>query len=164
VALIEENDSREKNLILDIKEARCSALIPTLQTTQPEWENQAARTTAIERNMQGMPPAILESVVEDDRAYVVKELQPLQDRISLDDWADKNSQALELSATMAEIAAWAELRSAGKRGAAEVKELMEFGRQATFSVNLMDYANDYALKARHDYELFVHACEEDLLV
>jgi uncharacterized protein (DUF2252 family) len=164
VALIEGKGSPDKNFILDIKEARCSALTPFLQTPQPAWKNQAGRVITIQKLMQGLAPALLTSAAANGKPFIVKEYQPQQDRISLVDWAEKITQAQELITTMAKILACGELRSAGKQGAAAVNDLVMFGKQTAIKAEVLDYAKNYAKKARKDFEAFSKAYDQGLFL
>lgn len=155
--LIEGGGSPDKNYILDIKETRPSALTPYLKTPQPNWENQAERVITIQKRLQAVSPDLLTCVEMQGKAFLVKEYQPQQDRINLADWASKPHQALELSATMAELLAWGELRSSGRQGSAIADDLIAFGRQVAIKAEIQDYAATYAKKVHTDFEQFAQA-------
>ena len=156
-ALIEGKGFPDKNFILDLKEARCSSLLPQLKTPQPVWKNQAERVVTIQKRFQGMSPALLACIEFQDRAFIVKEYQPQQDRISLANWAAKLPQALGLSDSMAEILAWGELRSSGRQGSAIADDLIAFGRQEARKDEILNYAKTCAKQAQKDFEQFARA-------
>src|SRR5262245_8993698 len=119
VLLVEGKGSTSGNYLLDFKEEPGSCLSPFLKIAQPRWPNEAARVIAIQERFQGTPPALLSAVRVQGKAFVLRELQPLQDRVSLTHWADRDrrlSQLVKLLKTMGEITAWDHVRSSGREG------------------------------------------------
>jgi uncharacterized protein (DUF2252 family) len=158
-ALIEGRGSPDENFILDLKEERVPALEPYLNVPQPKWANPAERVAAIQKRFQGMHPALLTSVQTGRTAYLVRELQPSQDRITLADLVRKPRAVQNLVKTMAGIIAWGELRSAGRSGSANADELIAFGEAATLKTDLLNYAQRYARQVQKDFEQFASAYE-----
>jgi hypothetical protein len=66
-----------------LKLAGPSTLQTLLRATQPAWPSEADRVVAIERTMQAAPPAFLEAIQMARRSYVLRELQPSNDRLDL---------------------------------------------------------------------------------
>ena len=157
--LIEGRGSPGENFILDVKEARASALQPYLRIPQPGWASHADRIAAIQKRFQGMSPALLATAKMENKTYLVKELQPFEDRVNLADLAGKPRAARNLVTTMAEIVAWGELRSAGRSGSASPDELIAFGEKAALKTDLLNCAQQYARQVRKDFKIFVGAYE-----
>ena len=68
----------------DVKQAQPSSLTltPYLQNLQPKWQNQAERIQTIQNYMQYIVPAHLSSFSFHNEMYIVKQLQPEQDKIA----------------------------------------------------------------------------------
>lgn len=128
VILVRGKGSPEGNELLDLKAALPSSLLPALSIKQPAWPSEAARVVAIQRRMQAVPMAFLEPVRFGKRSYVLRALQPTEDRVSLDA-ARSGVAALEGAVgAMGSIVASAQLRSSGREGSAIADTLIEFGR------------------------------------
>jgi hypothetical protein len=74
-------------------------------------------------------PAYLTAMPVAGRACVVRELQPVEDRVGLEHLARQPRRLGGTIAELAKVAAYAHLRGAGRRGAAEADALIEFGRR-----------------------------------
>ena len=84
VILVRGKGSPDGNYLLDLKEALPSSLTPYLKIPQPAWKTEAERAVAVERRMQVVSAAFLQPIRVGKRAYVLRDLQPTSDRISLD--------------------------------------------------------------------------------
>lgn len=128
VVLVYGNGEGRRALI-DIKATSHSALSPYLTSPQPKWNNQAERVDTIQSGAQVLPPALLKAVHVDGKSYLIKALQPSQDRLDLSQWNGKLNVLDNIFDTMAEVSAWSHLRNAGYLGAANREALMQFGHQ-----------------------------------
>src|SRR5262249_45132367 len=118
VLLVEGNGSPHRNYLLDFKEEPGSCLRPYLPTSQPAWANEAARVVAVQERFQGTPPALLSAAPFERKAFLLRELQPLQDRVRLTPGQGQIKQLTKLMRTMGEITACDQLRSGGRQGSA----------------------------------------------
>ena len=118
-----------RRALIDIKATSHSALSPYLTSPQPKWNNQAERVDTIQSGAQVLPPALLKAVHVDGKSYLIKALQPSQDRLDLSQWNGKLNVLDNIFDTMAEVSAWGHLRNAGYLGAANREALMQFGHQ-----------------------------------
>ena len=145
-------------LILDIKSARRSALALHLDSSlagrQPSKQNHAERVVRIQRCMQAIPPALLSGMTIASKPFVVRELQPMADRLDLAAWGGRLGKLLRAVATMGELTAWAQLRGASQGGADGVDALISFARSKPMRRRLLAFARDYAKRARADWEEF----------
>lgn len=155
--LVEGRGSPNENFILDLKAARPAPFAARLNVPQPEWPSQAHRMVAIQTRMQAMPPALLTPLEMGGDWYLVRELQPSQDKISLSAWDKRPEKIKNLLARMAEIVAWDQLRSGGRNGSAIADELIAFGESATLKNDLLAYAQSYARQVEKDFEKFAEA-------
>ena len=118
-----------RRALIDIKATSHSALSPYLTSPQPKWNNQAERVDTIQSGAQVLPPALLKAVHVDGKSYLIKALQPSQDRLDLSQWNGKLNVLDNIFDTMAEVSAWSHLRNVGYLGAANREALMQFGHQ-----------------------------------
>lgn len=144
VVLLRGRGGIDGNFLLDIKYAPSSALAPYVPCPQPAWDNEAQRIVAIQHRVQAITPAFLSARVCDGRAYVLKELLPDQDRLSLDLWNGKLSRLETVMSAMGSLVAWAHLRSSGRQGSACADEWIDFGAGVQhWQASLLDLAQAY---------------------
>ncbi|MBE9011968.1 DUF2252 domain-containing protein [Pseudanabaenaceae cyanobacterium LEGE 13415] len=155
VILVEGNGSPNQNYLLDLKAARSSALQPYTPYSQPDWNNQAERITAIQDRFQESPPALLTPLVIQNQPYVLRELQPTADRVNLESKNGKIKRLKKVIKTMAEVTAWGQMRSTGRQNSAIADELIAFAATASeWHPKVMDYARSYAAQVERDYQAF----------
>ena len=116
-----------KRRLIDMKKTGASALSPYLSAKQTKWHNEAYRVATIQSHSQAMPPALLKPADYSTNAYLIKELQPTQDRLNLSLWNGKLNKLDNVFETMAEIVAWSHLRNAAYLKAETREVLMHFG-------------------------------------
>lgn len=146
-----------RNYLLDLKQQPASALEPYLTTTQPQWPNQATRILTIQHLVQSAPPALLSALDFNKRSYLLRELQPTQDKLNLKVGKVSLLELERVVATIAEITAFAHLHGSGKLGAVSDRELIDFGHRLDWQQEVLLYANNYARQVRIDYEYFDRA-------
>ncbi len=157
VILVEGKGSPDQNYLLDLKQAQKSSLQPDLTLPQPEWKNQASRSVTIQKRVQGTSPALLGVVENDNHSYVLRELQPVQDKVCLTAWDGKIGRLEKLMRTMGEVTAWDQIRSGGRQGSAIADDLIEFAHLPEWSDQVLDYARSYSVQVQADYRLFREA-------
>jgi uncharacterized protein (DUF2252 family) len=161
VVLVRGNGSPDANHLLDLKLSLRSALEARLKTPQPRWSTQAHRVAEVQRRMQAMPVAFLHPVLMDQRPFVLRALQPAQDRISLK--RATPAQWSQLIADMGRIVAWSQLRSSGRQGSATADELVDFGSRRKWKVDLHAAAIECAAQVRLDAAIFDAALDNGTL-
>jgi len=160
VLLVEGKGSPDHNYLLDLKEARTSCLRPHLAIPQPPWTTEAERIVAIQRRVQATSPALLFPVVIDKKAYVLRELQAIEDRVDLNNW--QGLRRLEkVIQTMAEVVAWGQLRSTGRQGSAIADDLIGFAGTTDWQDDLLRYAKAYADQVETQYKEFCLRLAQD---
>ena len=157
VLLVEGDGSPHGNFLLDLKMAHESVLAPYLRVAQPQWKNHAERIVAIQSRMQANTPALLQSVLLNRQPYLLRELQPANDRLSLDHWRGKIRRLEKAIISAGEILAWAQLRSSGRQGSAIADDLIAFGRADGWQQELVAYARFYASRVESDYAEYCKA-------
>jgi uncharacterized protein (DUF2252 family) len=151
--LVRGKGSPNHNYLLDLKQSQASSLQPYVTITQPHWTDEASRIVEIQTRVQATPPALLDAVTFEDKPYVLKELQPTQDKLSLNQWNGKINRLEKVMQAMGRITAWGQLRGGGREKSAIADELINFGRSDDWH-DLLQYAQSYALQAEQDYESF----------
>ena len=154
IVLVEGNGSPNGNYLLDLKFAAASSLQPYVTLPQPHWANQAERIVTVQQRVQWAPPALLDTVELDSQAYVLRELQPMDDAVNLSQWNGKLRRLRKVVESMAEIIAWGQLLSGGRQGSAIADDLIAFAQAIEWHQPLLKYAHDYALHVEGDYQAF----------
>jgi len=126
VVLVRGADKNDGQYLVDIKFTGTSALAGFTGVAQPRWKSEAERASTIQRIAQAIPPALLGSVGMGGRSYLIKELEPSADRLDLAKLREKSGALVDVVRRMAELTAWAHLRSCGRLGAGTVEELAAF--------------------------------------
>ncbi|MFW2011563.1 DUF2252 family protein [Acinetobacter bereziniae] len=147
----------KKYALFDVKQAQASSLSlsPFLKIEQPKWEDQAQRIQCIQTLMQYETPAELSRLDFDGQAYIVKALQPEQDKIDFKQCVDKPKRFTDACYNMARLLAYAQLRSAGRKGSSNADELINFAQHAElWKTQLLKYTYNYAQQVEQDYQSF----------
>ncbi len=157
VVLVEGKGSPDGNYLLDIKEARPSALMPRLARLgieQPAWSDEASRVVAVQKKMQAVDHAFLHPVKLDGLSCILKGLQPSEDRVAIGEWGKKLDRLGEVVCTMGRILAWDHLRSSGRGGAACADELAAFAAREDWAKEMLDAATEMTLTTREQWKVF----------
>jgi uncharacterized protein (DUF2252 family) len=160
VVLVRGDGGRDGNAIIDAKWPAPSCLARFDNVRQPRWRSEPDRVVAVEQRMQGTTPALLDAVKIGRGGYVLRELQPSKDRLTLKDAKGRPGRLRSVISTMARVTAWAELRSSGRQGSAVADDLIEFADDTKWQRPLIDYGRLYASKVERDYKVFVRAQKE----
>jgi len=155
--LVQGKGSPNGNYILDLKQALPSSLLPNLKVPQPNWKTEAHRIVGVQRRMQAMPMAFLQPVLFEERPFVLRALQPTEDRLALAA-ARLASEGLDkVVTTLARVVAWAQLRSTGRDGSASADDLSDFGRSRAWQKRLLGASRECAYQVAQDAETFNQA-------
>ncbi|MFM9928021.1 DUF2252 family protein [Variovorax sp. H27-G14] len=158
IVLVEGKGSPDGNYLLDLKEALPSALAPHLKLAQPAWPSQAHRVVGLQRRMQAVSMAFLHPIVEGKSSYVLRGLQPSEDRVSLGAPGTSLAQISGVIGEMGQLIAWAQLRSAGRQGSADADALVEFGgSEKAWCGDLLAAAHACAAQVRADWKTYCEA-------
>jgi uncharacterized protein (DUF2252 family) len=159
VILVEGKGSPDGNFLLDLKHARPSCLTPHLTTRQPRWSNEAERVTSVQRRMQAVSQAFLQAERMDGLWYVLRDLQPSEDRVDL---AQLRGDAAGLHTAvegMARLLAWDQLRSTGRQHSAIADELIAFGAERDLRKGMVDLAVQCSRQLVADWKAY---CKSDM--
>jgi uncharacterized protein (DUF2252 family) len=160
VILVNGHGGPDGNVLLDLKEAAPSALSPTVRTRQPRWTSEADRVVTIQRRVQAVSPALLQPLRLGRRSYILRELQPSEDRLALAPVRDERDRLGTAHCVMAEVIAWGQLRSGGHHGSATADEWIAFGHQRSWANPLFDFTRWYADIVRGYWKEFSEAYDD----
>ena len=138
--------------LLEIKEAAGSCAAPYLQCRQPVWPTQAARVVAAQRRFQAVPPALLGTIGDAARSYVVRDYAPARHRLSLDDPGVTGPALAATVRTLARVVAGGHLR-----GAFDTSALADFAQNPAWRTPLIDFARARAEESQVDCQEYCRA-------
>ncbi|HXA46972.1 MAG TPA: DUF2252 family protein, partial [Burkholderiaceae bacterium] len=156
--LIDGKGGVDGHFLLDLKASIATCLSAATPLAQPQWVHEAQRVATIGARMQAVAPAFLEAVQVDGKSFLLKGLQPTQDRVDLRRTAEHPKQLNRLMREFGAIAAWAQLRSSGRQGSANADALIEFGHQGKSLDALVEIAVHMAERVESDWHEFTQAC------
>jgi uncharacterized protein (DUF2252 family) len=154
--LVEGRGGPDGNFVLDIKEARRSALAPYGTTPQPHWPNEAARVVGVQRRAEAIAPALLHVMAIGKSSYVLKELQPTIDRLTIDESTSGTDLGLIMT-TMGHVLGWSHLRGSGRQGSGIADDLVTFGGERWWVRETLAFARRYRETVKTDYKAFMTA-------
>ncbi len=160
--LLKSTNTKNKYLLLDMKQASPSCLHPYIKTTQPAWGSEAERIIAIQERMQNISPALLSPVVFKDEPYVLKQMQPTEDKINFELLKYRYDEIDKVINDMAVLTASAQLRSGGRQGSAIIDELIAYGKNNYWREGMVKYASKYTVKLKKDYKEFMAGYKKGL--
>ena len=126
IVLVRGDGGRDGNALLDAKEAPPSSLASSERLRQPGWQSEADRVVTIQQRMQAIAPALLHSSSIGRGGFILRELQPTSDRLSLKDARGRPHHLRSAAKSMGRLTAWAQLRSSGRQGSAIADDLVAF--------------------------------------
>ncbi|MBV9567920.1 MAG: DUF2252 family protein, partial [Hyphomicrobiales bacterium] len=154
IALIKGQGDPDGNVLVDLKAAWPSALAVPAETRRLQSGDAAEHVVFVQRLMQARTPAFLQPVSIGDKAFVLSEFQPLEDRLDIDALLSRPRRFAYAIETLARITAWNQLRAAGRRGASDVESLIEFASSEEWQRELLEAADECAAKIERDYASF----------
>jgi uncharacterized protein (DUF2252 family) len=158
--LVEGKGSPDGNYLLDLKQALPSSLAPYLKVPQPLWASEAHRVVTLQRRVQAVSMAFLQPVVFNGGAYVLRGLQPAEDRMTLDGSRRSKDELAQALQVMGRTVAWGQLRSAGRGGSAIADELVDFALRRKWQAALLAASKDCAELVRKDWATYASAFDD----
>jgi uncharacterized protein (DUF2252 family) len=105
--------------------------------------------------------AFLQPVVVAGTPYVLRALQPTEDRVTLGGKSAQGASDLEgVITVMGKLVAWAQLRSAGREGSAIADELIDFGQRNKWKARLLDASIECAGQVQRDWSTYAAAYDD----
>lgn len=157
VVLVEGKGSPDGNYLLDIKEAKPSAMAPHLARLgirQPAWPDEASRVVTVQKRMQAVDHAFLQPVTLAGLPCILKGLQPSEDRVAIGDWGRKLDRLKEVVDTMGRNLAWDQLRASGRSGSASADALIAFAQRDDWAPEMLDTATAMTMTTQQQWKTF----------
>ena len=154
IVLVEGKGSPRGNYLLDLKEARSPASTGQSPCRQPRWKTDAERIVAVQRRVQAVSPALLTSLKMNGGSFVLRELQPLQDRMRMEAWGGDRKNLCDAMTTMGHVTAWAALRASGRDGSAIADELIAFAGESRWKRGVLAMARRVAERTLSEWRDF----------
>lgn len=158
--LIEGKGSPDANYLLDLKQARSSSLAVHLPLKQPVWHSEGERIATVQQRMQAVPTAFLHAVEVSGRSYILRALQPSEDRVDLAAIENNIDSLLGVVSVMGNCLAAAQLRSAGRDGSSTADQLIAFSNRKKLPNKVLDVAYDMAARLTLDWEVYCAAYDD----
>jgi len=160
VLLVRGRGSPDGNFLLDLKEALPSSLMPRLKIRQPKWKSEAHRVVAVQRRVQAVSMAFLQPVRMGAKPYLLRALQPVEERVALQHWNGKLTRLESVMVSMGEVVAWGHLRAGGREGSAIPDELIEFAAKSRWKSRIAQIAEACAEQTRRDWLAYAEAYDD----
>jgi len=154
IVLVEGKGSSRGNYLLDLKEARAPASTGYSPYKQPRWKTDAERIVAVQRRVQAVSPALLTSLKMNGRGFVLRELQPLEDRMRMEAWRGDHKNLCDAMTTMGHVTAWAALRASGREGSAIADDLIAFAGERGWKRGVLAMARRVAERTMSEWRDF----------
>jgi uncharacterized protein (DUF2252 family) len=152
VVLVEGRGSPDRNQLIDLKQARPSAMMAGSGVRRRRWGSEAERVVWVQTHMQAASPALLRAVRAGERSYILRELQPSEDRLDLTSMTPTGFEGV--METTGALVAWAQLRASGRNGAAGPDLLIDHVREGRWQRAAAEYAAMYAKRVQRDRREF----------
>ena len=149
--LLRSLNTKGKYLLLDMKQAKESSLLPYTDIKQPEWQTEADRVIRVQQRMQNVSPALLGAASFRGDSYVLQEMQPTEDTINFELIKDRYRDIYQVIDDMAILSASSQLRSSGRQGSAIADKLIALGQDANWQDAILHYSQSYAKQVKKDY-------------
>lgn len=145
--------------LLDLKAASAAAPAAHCPGPQPTWATEAVRVVAAQVRLQAVPPALLQPLVLEGQPCVLRELQPVADKLDFTNFTRGATSFRAAVPTFGRLLAWAHLRAAAHQGAAGPDDLIAFGQTAAdWLPGLLHFATVAKAEVREDFHSFRLAC------
>lgn len=155
--LVQGDGTPEGNLLLDLKEAAPAAVTGQKRSRKAPWRDEAQRVVTLQHLLQAISPAFLYAVRWEDRGFILRELQPMEDRVDLAAAGGRLKSLQREMVSFARLTAWAHLRGAGRMGADPVERLLGFGADPSWREPLLDLAHERCQRTLDQWRAFSRA-------
>ncbi len=159
--LVEGHGSPDGNVLLDLKEAAPSAVRGRSRSRAALGGDEAQRVVRLQRLLQAISPAFLMAVQYNNQGFILRELQPVEDRVDLVAAGGRVRTLEHELRSFACLTAWAHLRGAARMGAATTAEqLMSFGADPSWREPLLDFAEQRQAKTLTQWKEYCVAYDQ----
>ncbi len=157
IVLVQGKGGPNGHYLLDLKEALPSSLVTHLKTKQPKWASEAERVVALQRRLQAVSMAFLQPVRLGKKAYILRALQPTEDRVNLDHSLCSLSELENVMQLMGCVVASAHIRGSGRQGSAINDELIAFAEKNKWINVILNHAALCSKQVNKDWKAYSKA-------
>ena len=147
------NKMKGKHYMLDIKECRPSCYTDLIDVRQPNFVHDAERVITAGYLMQYNAPAFLSPFFFNNKWFIIKELQPISDKMALANFGGDFKTFSEVTIEMSKLIAYSHIRSSGHLGSAD--ELCKFATKKQWQRDLIELSAELARKNNKYYKDFM---------
>jgi uncharacterized protein (DUF2252 family) len=159
--LVRGKGGNEGNYLLDLKQSLPSSMAAYTGMAQGKWKSEAERIVTLQKRMQAVSMASLQTMRIGKKSYVLRSLLPTDDRLSVTK-ANLVEKDFEKSIqTMAMLVASAHLRGSGRGGAANADELTAFANKKTWVTKMLALSTQCASQVVNDWQIYCQHYDED---
>jgi uncharacterized protein (DUF2252 family) len=152
--ILVEDLREDKWRLLDVKQSVTSSLSPYLTAAQPKWKSESERITTVQSMMQYALPRFLGTLSINNEDFVLKQLQPTAQKIDHTLCHKRMKNVETVMGTMAKAVASAQLRSASRKGSADVDELVHFSLNSFWQNNMIQASLNYTSEMKKYFKLY----------
>ena len=146
LVLVKGNEA-DGHYLLDIKETLPATGLYYLKIRQPKWNNEATRLISIQSRVQAGEPVFLSEIKIEDKCFVIKEMQPEEDKIDYRLLQKDTEKFTQLMHDLGAIVAWNTLRCGGRQGSAIADDMIRFGKRIPkLEKEIISYSEKYAAR------------------
>lgn len=149
--LLQHSGKPKTYLLLDMKEATPSSVLPYAKSSQAIWFSEGERICCIQDYMQNNCPALLGATRFEKADYVIRELQPSSDKVDFKLLKENYDDICRVITDMALLLASAQLRSSGRKGASTADELMQFANDPMWQEKIFLLSKTYSQVVKQYY-------------
>jgi len=160
--LLKSTNTKNKYLLLDMKEAKPSSLQPYVNIKQPHWTTEAERVVDVEQRMQNISVALLGTTIFRGDSFVLQRMQPTEDNINFELIKDRYRDIYQVIDDMAVLTGSSQLRSSGRQGSAIADQLMTYGEDTEWQEEVLRYALRYAKQVKRDFREFLKSYKKEV--
>lgn len=157
VVLVEGRGSPDGNYLFDLKQTQSSSLGRQFPKLQPRWGDEAERVTSIQQRMQAVSAAALHPLIHAGEAFVLRSLQPSEDRLPFDHICTQRELFDGALDMMGQCLAWAQLRSSGRQQSATADALIAFAGRKKWRRQVAEAAASMATQVAADWQTYANA-------
>jgi uncharacterized protein (DUF2252 family) len=145
--------------LLELKEAVPAAMIVQDRAPASPWSSEAKRVVAVQRRAQAVPPRLLAAVEIGKRDFILRELHPGDDKLTLAKGRAQHQRLKRLAPWLGRVAAASHHRTAGWKGGAPATALAAFAKGRAWREEVAGYAMAYKKVVKRDWAAFKMAAK-----
>jgi len=143
--------------LLELKQAAPAAMIRQHRAPANPWRSEAERVTRVQRRAQRTPPLLLETVTIGKHDYILRELHPGDDKLTVAAGQAQILRLRRLAPWLGRVAAASHRHTTGWMGASTGKEIAAFAEGTAWRRQVASYAIAYKKIVERDWAQFKRA-------